>query len=51
MRFAHSLNCTAIPTPRILVSLIENFQTEHGEIKIPDVLQKYMAHTEIIKKS
>lgn len=51
MRFAHSLNCTAIPTPRILVSLIENFQTENGEVKIPDVLQKYMTHTEIIKKS
>lgn len=51
MRFAHSLNCTAIPTPRILVSLIENFQTADGEIEIPKVLQKYMAGMEIIKKS
>lgn len=42
MQFAHSLNCTAIPTPRILVSLIENFQTENGDIIIPEVLQKYM---------
>lgn len=39
--FAHSLNCTAIPTPRILVSLIENFQTADGHIRIPEVLQKY----------
>ena len=51
MRFAHSLNCTAIPTPRILVSLIENFQTENGDIIIPEVLQKYMGGKEIIKKS
>lgn len=41
MRFAHSLNCTAIPTPRILVSLIENFQQEDGSIKIPDALVPY----------
>lgn len=41
-RFAHSLNNTAIATPRILVSLVENFQTKDGRIKIPDVLVPYM---------
>jgi seryl-tRNA synthetase len=41
LKYAHSLNCTAIPTPRILVSLIENFQQADGSIKIPEVLQKY----------
>lgn len=40
-RYAHSLNATAIPTPRILVSLVENFQQADGTIKIPEVLQKY----------
>ena len=50
MRFAHSLNCTAIPTPRILVSLIENFQTAEGEIMVPEVLQKYMGNVSILKK-
>lgn len=40
-RYAHSLNCTAIPTPRILVSLVENFQQADGSIKIPEVLHKY----------
>ncbi|MCI5051097.1 MAG: serine--tRNA ligase [Candidatus Pacebacteria bacterium] len=49
MRFAHSLNCTAIPTPRILVSLVENFQTEDGEIVIPEPLQKYMGKDKITK--
>ncbi len=38
LRYAHSLNCTAIPTPRILVSLVENFQQADGTVRIPDVL-------------
>ena len=42
LKYAHSLNCTAIPTPRILVSMIENFQQTDGTVKIPDALQKYM---------
>lgn len=42
MRYAHSLNCTAIPTPRILVSLIENFQQADGSVKVPEALQKYL---------
>ena len=41
MRYAHSLNCTAIPTPRILVSLVENFQQADGTIKLPAVLAPY----------
>ncbi len=40
-RYAHSLNCTAIPTPRILVSLIENFQRADGTVALPPVLHKY----------
>lgn len=42
MQYCHSLNSTAIPTPRILVSLVENFQQADGSIRIPDVLQKYV---------
>lgn len=49
MRYAHSLNCTAIPTPRILVSLIENFQQADGSVKVPEALQKYFGKEEIKK--
>lgn len=42
LRFVHSLNNTAIATPRILISIIENNQTEDGSILVPEVLQKYM---------
>lgn len=48
-RYAHSLNCTAIPTPRILVSLIENFQQADGSVKIPEVLQSYMGGRTVIE--
>ncbi len=41
-KYVHSLNSTAIPTPRILVSLVENFQQADGSIKIPQVLVPYM---------
>lgn len=40
--YAHSLNATAIATPRILVSLVENFQQADGSVKIPEVLVPYM---------
>ncbi|OIP77432.1 MAG: serine--tRNA ligase [Parcubacteria group bacterium CG2_30_44_11] len=42
IRYAHSLNCTAIPTPRILVSLVENFQQADGSIMIPETLVPYL---------
>lgn len=46
-RYTHSLNGTAIPTPRVLVSLVENFQQKDGSVKIPEPLQQYMG-TDII---
>ncbi len=51
MRFAHSLNSTAIPTPRILVSLVENFQEADGSVRVPEVLQKYLGKSIINKKA
>ncbi len=50
LRFAHSLNNTAIASPRILISIVENYQQEDGTIKIPDVLRKYMGNREFIGK-
>ncbi len=47
LRYAHSLNCTAIPTPRILVSLIENNQQADGSVAIPEVLRNYMGKERI----
>ncbi|MFH1178471.1 MAG: serine--tRNA ligase [bacterium] len=42
MRFPHSLNSTAIPTPRVLVSIVENYQQQDGTIKVPEALVPYV---------
>jgi seryl-tRNA synthetase len=48
LKFAHSLNCTAIPTPRILVSLVENYQQADGSVVIPEILRPYMGNKDRI---
>lgn len=42
VRFVHSLNNTAIATPRVLVSVIENYQNADGTITVPEVLRPFM---------
>ena len=41
-KYIHTLNSTLIATTRILVSIMENFQTKDGHVRIPLVLQRYM---------
>ncbi len=50
MKFTHSLNNTAIATPRIIIAILENNQQADGSIKIPEGLRKYMGGKEIIGK-
>ena len=47
MRYAHSLNNTALAIPRILCQIVENFQQKDGSIKIPEALRQYMGREEI----
>ena len=42
VRFAHTLNNTALASPRILVPLLENHQTEDGRVRLPSALQGLM---------
>jgi len=51
MKYVHSLNNTAIATPRFLISLIENNQQEDGSIKIPPALVPYFGKDTISKKN
>ena len=43
-QYVHTLNSTLIATTRILVAIMENFQTKDGHIRIPQVLQSYMGN-------
>jgi len=42
VRFAHTLNNTALASPRILVPLLENHQTADGRVKLPKAIQDLM---------
>jgi seryl-tRNA synthetase len=48
LRFAHSLNNTAVATPRIVACILENYQQPDETIKIPTILQKYLGGKTII---
>lgn len=45
--FCHTLNNTAIASPRILVAIMENYQQKDGSIKVPTVLQSLIGKKEI----
>ena len=38
----HTLNNTALATSRIMVAILENYQTKKGTVKVPRVLWPYM---------
>jgi seryl-tRNA synthetase len=42
VRFAHTLNNTALASPRILVPLLENHQTVDGRVRLPKAMQQLM---------
>lgn len=48
VRFAHTLNNTALASPRILVPLLENHQQPDGSVRVPTALQPYLG-LDIIK--
>jgi seryl-tRNA synthetase len=45
--FVHTLNGSGLATSRIMVALLEQYQTAEGRIRIPDCLQQYCGFTEI----
>ncbi len=42
VRFAHTLNNTALASPRILVPLLENHQQADGSVRVPAALRPYL---------
>ena len=42
LKFAHSLNNTALAMPRILTHVVENYQQADGTVKVPEVLVPYV---------
>lgn len=49
LRYCHTLNNTAVASPRILIPLLENHQLADGSIHIPVALRPYMNGLERIQ--
>lgn len=49
--YLHTLNGSALAVGRTLVAILENYQTETGDIRVPDVLQPYLGGMTMIKKA
>ncbi len=47
MKFCHSLNNTAIASPRILIAILENYQNADGSITVPEILRPYLGKDKI----
>jgi seryl-tRNA synthetase len=45
--FVHTLNGSGLATSRLMVSLLEHYQTPEGNIKVPEVLRHYTRFDEI----
>lgn len=50
LRYVHSLNNTALATPRIVTQIVENYQNADGSITIPEALRTYMGK-DVIKRN
>ncbi len=48
--FVHTLNGSGLATSRLMVSLLETYQTDEGNVMIPKVLQKYMGGLTLITR-
>ncbi len=42
VRYCHTLNNTALATPRFLVPLLENHQQSNGSVRLPEKLRPYL---------
>ena len=42
IEIAHTLNGSGLALPRIVAAILEAYQTENGDIVVPDVLQPYI---------
>ena len=42
LRFCHTLNNTVVASPRILIPILENWQTADGGVTVPDALRPYL---------
>ena len=50
VQYAHTLNNTAVASPRILIAILENYQQADGSVIIPEVLREFVGCDRIIER-
>jgi len=48
MEFIHTNDATAFALGRIMIAIIENYQTVEMKVRVPEVLQKYLGGKEVL---
>ena len=49
-QYVHMLNATVFAIGRTLIAIIENYQTNTGDVEVPKVLQKYLGKKKLSSK-
>lgn len=49
--FVHTLNGSGVALPRLIVAILEHYQTGEGTVPVPEVLRPYMGGIEVIRGS
>ncbi|HPP30486.1 MAG TPA: serine--tRNA ligase [bacterium] len=47
--YVHTLNGSGVALPRLIISILENYQQPDGSVVVPDVLRPYMGGLEVIR--
>ncbi|HOL21396.1 MAG TPA: serine--tRNA ligase [bacterium] len=47
--YVHNLNGSGVALPRLIISILENYQQPDGSVVVPDVLRPYMGGLEVIR--
>lgn len=50
-KYAYLLNNTALPSPRIFIAILENYQQEDGSVIVPEVLRPYVGKDIILPRA
>lgn len=48
VQLLHSLNATAAAMSRVIIAIIENYQTAEGQVRVPEVLKSYLGGREVL---
>ena len=48
--FVHTLNGSGLATPRLMVALLETYQSKEGSLLIPECLQNYIGNKKLLIK-